>query len=244
MSSGQRPSENSPAAHVLTWARTRKLKTWFERETTSTNAVAKATDVSAPTVFLTESQTAGRGRGSHTWSTPHGALLSTWAFVLSYPPQPILSPLVGLALFEASLRAFPDLSFSLKAPNDLYIGDKKVAGLLIENVFVNGFVQCMIGLGFNAGEAPADVDSATGLALHAETTKPGETYNWPAFLDAWYDGVLFALESARHPELPPEVRVRLRDALNSHPLQKEKILRVGALGQIQTPSQTIDWQAL
>lgn len=228
------------AGHVLEWARGRKLDTWFAPETTSTNAIAKAETIRAPKLFLTEKQTAGRGRGTHTWTTPHDALLSTWTFPLTYAPQPILSPLIGLALFEAAVRAAPDLAFNLKAPNDLFLGDKKIAGLLIETVVTGAQVTCAIGLGFNAGDPPAGVDTATGLARHMQA----EALNWPAFLDAWYDGVTQALQHARKSELGADQRERLKNALNLHPLLKEGVLNVGPLGQIQTPTQLIDWHQL
>ena len=229
-------SEVAEAAR--SWAAERHFQVWFEPETTSTNAIAKESNLTSPKLFLTESQTAGRGRGTHTWTTPRGALLSTWAFPLSYAPQPILSPLIGLVLFDACNRAFPDVAFNLKAPNDLFVGDKKIAGLLIENVMMGSTVTCLIGLGFNAVEAPAGVDTSTGLVSHASTA------NWPAFFDAWYDGLLDALTSARHPELSETARERLCAALNLHPLLKENILNVGPAGQIQTPTQTLDWLSL
>jgi BirA family biotin operon repressor/biotin-[acetyl-CoA-carboxylase] ligase len=240
MTTAAAPRPNTTAEHVLDWARERKLDTWFAPETTSTNAVAKTETIRAPKLFLAEKQTAGRGRGDHTWTTPPNALLSTWAFSLTYAPQPILSPLVGLALFEAAMRAAPDLAFNLKAPNDLFLGDKKIAGLLIETVAVGTQVTCAIGLGFNAGDPPVGVDTATGLARHTQA----EALNWPGFLDAWYDGVLQALQLARKSELDVDRRERLKNALNLHPLLKEGVLNVGPLGQIQTPTQLIDWHQL
>jgi BirA family biotin operon repressor/biotin-[acetyl-CoA-carboxylase] ligase len=223
------------AAHVRQWAASRNLETWFAEETTSTNAVAKNETITAPKLFLTEKQTAGRGRGSHTWTTPANALLSTWAFPLAYAPQPILSPLIGLALFDAAKRAHDDLPWNLKAPNDLFLADKKIAGLLIETVMVGSNVTCCIGLGLNAGDAPADVPTATGL---------GRAMNWPAFLDAWFAGLTDALHQARESKLSSHARERLKSALNLHPLLKERVLNVGELGQIQTPSQVIDWHQL
>jgi len=227
---------HSTAAHVLAWAERRKLATWFSPETASTNSVAKSETIHAPKLYLTERQTAGRGRGDHTWTTPMNALLSTWSFPLTYAPQPILSPLIGLSLFDACKRACPDVAFNLKAPNDLFIGDKKVAGLLIETVMIGSSVTCAIGLGLNAGEAPNGVETATGLTPHE--------MNWPAFLDAWFDGVTTSLQLARRSELPDEARERIKIALNLHPLLKERVLNVGPLGQIQTPTKLIHWHEL
>ncbi len=248
--SEQSPSSPGSIADLtLNWAKANHFRTWFSRQTTSTNTVAKSRVSSAieksmvPTLFLTERQTAGRGRGEHTWSTPEGALLSTWSYPLAFAPQPILSPLVGLALFEACARAFPGVAFNLKAPNDLFVSDKKIAGLLIETVMMGDAVTCAVGLGFNAGETPASLATqAVGLAqcLPAEMIAA----QWPVFLSSWYEGLGEALSQARVSELAFGVRERLREALNLHPLLKESVLNVGPLGQIQTASRLIHWHEL
>lgn len=225
----------STAQQVLAWARSRNLATWFEAETSSTNTIAKSQAITEPKLFLTEKQTSGRGRGGHTWTTPANALLSTWSFPLKHAPQPILSPLIGLALFTAAKRAHEDRPFNLKAPNDLFLADKKIAGLLIENVMIGNEVTTNIGLGFNAGAAPVEVPTATGFE---------NEMNWPVFLDAWISGVRSALEASRNTTLTSDQREQLKDALNLHPLLKERVLNVGELGQIQTPTQLIHWHML
>src|SRR3989344_4221411 len=96
------------------WAQVQKLKTFHFPVVDSTNTKAKAEAFMADTlsehliVYFAEAQSSGRGRGTHTWSNanPGSQLLSTWSFI----------------------------NFNLKAPNDLYINDKKVGGLLIETV--------------------------------------------------------------------------------------------------------------
>lgn len=249
--SKQSPTLHSTAAVTLAWAQARGIDTWFSRETTSTNTIAKARVSGAgpsrsggvATLFLTERQTAGRGRGDHTWTTPPDALLSTWSFPLDFAPQPILSPLVGLALFNAAHSVFGEIAFNLKAPNDLYVGSQKIAGLLIETVMMGEAVTCAVGLGFNAGDAPdALASQATGLARHLSAD--AIRAHWPRFLDAWFDGLAQTFEAARLSELETETRARLAQALNLHPLLKEKVLNVGPLGQIQTSSRLIDWSEL
>ena len=239
---------NSTAERTLVWARDRGLATWFAKETTSTNSIAKShvaiSGVEAkPTLFLTEQQTAGRGRGDHSWITPHGALLSTWSYPLNFAPQPILSPLVGLALFTAARSAFPGLPFNLKAPNDLYIGHQKIAGLLIETVMMGPSVTCAVGLGFNAGDPPeALAASAAGLAKFLP--KEIIEQRWSIFLSAWIDGLEGAFASAKVSKLSEKAREHLLLALNLNPLLTEPALAVGELGQIQTSSRLINWHEL
>ena len=71
--------------------------------------------------------------------------------------QPTLSPLVGLALYKACSGTWPFLNWNLKAPNDLYISNKKVAGLLIETVTQGDDIRLLVGLGLNVLATPDQV---------------------------------------------------------------------------------------
>ena len=144
-------------------------------ETGSTNAdlVAEAKG-GAPsgTVLIANSQSAGRGRQGRTWSAPPGAGVAV--SVLLHPVD--LAParwgwlplLAGLSVAEA-LRQYPGLPALLKWPNDVLIGEGKVAGILTERVESPRGPAVVIGLGINVHltEAQLPVPSATSLALHA-----------------------------------------------------------------------------
>jgi BirA family transcriptional regulator, biotin operon repressor / biotin---[acetyl-CoA-carboxylase] ligase len=122
---------------ALNWSREKKFPTWSMAEMDSTNTAAKEWKFGAlppPVLFLAEKQTLGRGRGENKWISTEGALLSSWVFEMAFSPQPVLSPMTGLALFNALRKTWPNIAFRLKAPNDIYIGEKKVAGILIETV--------------------------------------------------------------------------------------------------------------
>lgn len=235
------------------WAINQSLKMQYDSQTESTNQNAKSDlnpltkpalfngPVSEPALYLTEKQTGGRGRGSNTWSSTPGQLLSTWSYALAFPPQPILSPLIGLATYEAATTAFPGVNFNLKAPNDLYIGDKKVAGLLVETVQTGADIVCAIGLGFNVSQAPQDL-APQATALSSATTVT-ET-NWSKFLSQLQTNFAQALKDSRSDLLRLEVRTRLVNALNLHPLLKDPVLEIDELGQILTPSRRILWHEL
>jgi hypothetical protein len=81
----------------------------------------------------------------------------------------VLAPLVGLALYEAAHKTWPDVAFNLKAPNDLYVHDKKIAGILIEAVLGGPSgrdIRVVVGLGFNVLSAPSEISHATCLKAH------------------------------------------------------------------------------
>lgn len=106
-------------------------------EVTSTADVArKLIDKRAPegTVVLAERQTAGRGRMGRSWETPAGTAIAL--SVVLYPPfPPSKMPLLSLATGVAAARAVESVCGSgvdLKWPNDIYMGGKKLGGVLVE----------------------------------------------------------------------------------------------------------------
>jgi BirA family transcriptional regulator, biotin operon repressor / biotin---[acetyl-CoA-carboxylase] ligase len=130
-------------------------------------------------LFTTDQQTHGRGRGANTWLDQQlpGQFFSTWALQLRQSPQPLWSPRVGLALYKAVKMAFNSDLLSLKAPNDLYLDEKKIAGLLIESVSQGDQHWIFIGLGLNLYASPSL--STAGALLDRQP----EENRWNNFLN-------------------------------------------------------------
>lgn len=100
-------------------------------------------------VILTDSQTAGKGRLGRQWldRSGHNALTST----ILYPVFPLylLVMIASLAVVEA-ITDTCDVTANIKWPNDVLIGDKKVAGILIETSRINGGqLAAIVGIGVN-----------------------------------------------------------------------------------------------
>ena len=157
-------------------------------------------------------------------------------------PQPIFSPLVGLALYESVRAVWPEIDFNLKAPNDLYIGRQKTAGLLIETVDRGATRHTVVGLGLNVAAAPHGLETATCLAEHWRNAADPET--WSRFLDGFYDRLALAVREGQRETLSPEARERLLEALNKHPLLREPILGVDEFGQLRSASRVVYWHEL
>lgn len=233
------------------WSQTSGLSTWFEKETHSTNAVAKQTPLSetpAIELYVTDHQTAGRGRNNNQWNESDdfgGALLSSWVFPRASAPSPILSPLVGLAVMKAFQQTWPFLNWNLKAPNDLYLGSKKVGGLLIENVENKNYQRFIVGFGFNVFSQP-HLETATHLAheLHQHDQSLAVTLaEWTQALDRLL--LEFTLVASRSDvTLSPNDQASLLWALNRHPLLKEKYVAMSGEGSLHTASKTIHWSDL
>jgi BirA family biotin operon repressor/biotin-[acetyl-CoA-carboxylase] ligase len=118
----------------------------------------------AGTLVIADEQTAGRGRGGKSWQSAPGAGL--WMTLIERPRDAsgigVLSLRVGLAAAGA-LDRFAAEPIRVKWPNDLYVDDDKVAGILVEARWREQSVEWVaIGLGVNVAE-PAGVELATGL---------------------------------------------------------------------------------
>lgn len=228
------------------WARKSGVESWYQAETGSTNTVAKNEKLAGSDrifAFFTDHQTEGRGRGANSWSSDSGQnLLCTWANIGFRPPQPILTPLLGLALWRALSSSFPQVSFALKAPNDIYVEDKKLAGILVEVVSEKKLFKLVVGLGLNVFSSP--VDTATSLALVLKSQQIELNLNlWRDFLDRWLLELSLVLTS-RPTEISANDRAALAFALNRFYLLPEKIDHVEANGNLVSASKTILWSDL
>ena len=116
---------------------------------------------SEPTLLVAERQSAGRGRLGRTWHSAPGDSL-TFSLGLPYAPQQWsgLSLAVGLALAEA---LHPDIG--LKWPNDLWLHERKLGGILIEAATSAERSQLVVGVGLNIRPRPADGLSTPPAAL-------------------------------------------------------------------------------
>jgi BirA family transcriptional regulator, biotin operon repressor / biotin---[acetyl-CoA-carboxylase] ligase len=117
-------------------------------------------------VLVAEEQTAGRGRLGRTWSAPAGAAL-TFSVLLrpsGVPPARLgwLPLLTGVAVATA-VRAQAGVPASLKWPNDVLVGERKLAGILAE---AHGDAV-VVGVGLNVTPRPAElpVPAATSLLI-------------------------------------------------------------------------------
>src|SRR5215475_574813 len=115
-------------------------------------------------VLATESQTAGKGRQGRVWQTRPGTALT---FSVLLRPDPVPQPargwlplLAGVAVVHA-LGQVSGLDARLKWPNDVLVGQRKLAGILAEQAA--GTVVVGIGVNLLGGERDLPVPSATSL---------------------------------------------------------------------------------
>jgi len=149
-------------------------------ETASTNDDARrAAAAGAPhgATFIADAQTAGRGRGGHSWHSPPGENL-----YLSIVLRPAVAPAdiapitlaIGLAVARVVARRLPHAAtIALKWPNDVFAGAHKLAGVLVEGQLRGDRLTSLVaGIGLNVGTRsfpPELAERATSLALAGAT---------------------------------------------------------------------------
>jgi BirA family transcriptional regulator, biotin operon repressor / biotin---[acetyl-CoA-carboxylase] ligase len=143
---------------------------WVFPELESTNTWLKtATGVfENGAICLTDRQIKGRGQHHRRWISEPCANL-TWSYYLRPDSQDRLF-LLTLACIHAVANVLErdfQLSTHIKWPNDLFVGGKKVAGVLAEAVFIgNHLDRFIIGIGLNVNQAsfPDDLPHAASLS--------------------------------------------------------------------------------
>ncbi len=146
--------------------------------TGSTNAVvAERARAGEPhgLVVAAEEQVAGRGRQGRTWDSPPRAGL-TFSVLLrpSLEPRHLgWVPLWGGVAVARAVREVGELDAVLKWPNDVLVGDRKVAGLLAEAV--DGGVVLGIGLNVTTRRDELPHEQASSLLLEGAAVTDRET---------------------------------------------------------------------
>jgi len=116
------------------------------------------------TVCVAEGQTAGKGRQGKKWHSPFGVniyLSLYWNFSCKLHDLSGLSLAVGLAVLDALKMLAPlPPALGIKWPNDLWVKDKKLGGILIESVGSNVKADVVIGIGLNVDMSSLENASA------------------------------------------------------------------------------------
>lgn len=140
------------------------------------------------TVVRTAFQTAGRGQQGNGWESERGQnLLFSTRLKTSLPAdeQWSINMLVAVALYKTLHAKLSTLNakLSIKWPNDLYWGDKKLAGILIEHTLSGGRIaDSIVGIGLNLNQTLWRSDAPNPVSLKQIT---GEEYDAEHMMQAF-----------------------------------------------------------
>lgn len=144
----------------------------FLEECNSTNSYALdvfgKSNIAEGTIILTEHQRHGRGQRGNAWESEAGSnltfsviLLPKW---LDLKLQFILTKLVSVSIVQM-LSTYRDVAAEIKWPNDIYVGEQKICGVLVENIVQNGAIKAsVIGVGLNVNQKDFEYDRAISLS--------------------------------------------------------------------------------
>ncbi|WP_454627951.1 biotin--[acetyl-CoA-carboxylase] ligase [Bradyrhizobium cenepequi] len=214
-----------------------RLAAFDQIGSTNAEAITRAREGErGPIWFVTPEQTAGRGRRQRAWIAPRGNLASSILEVMNVSPAvaATLGFAAGLALetalqkvsVEAALRlgGADALKFSLKWPNDVLAGDKKLAGILLEaEAVADGGLAVVVGIGTNVVGAPEGTPTpatslaALGVHISAEELFTALSEAWVEFRGIWDRGRGFSeirrLWLERAARLGEKVAIRTGNAI-------------------------------
>lgn len=130
-------------------------------------------------IVVAYDQTAGRGQRGNTWESESGKNLT---FSFHFEPgdiapsmQFVISEAMALAV-KKTLAQF-GIDAKVKWPNDIYVGEKKICGILIENSIMGSrIIDCVVGAGINVNQErffsdapnPVSMKQLTGMEYHTE----------------------------------------------------------------------------
>lgn len=184
------------------WTQVRVVRT---TPSTSADVAAEArAGAGEGLVVATDHQSAGRGRLDRRWEAPPGASLAVSVLLdpgaVRADRWPWLPLLAGVAL-RGALRDDCGLDARLKWPNDVLVGGRKLAGILVERVDTPGGPVAVVGIGLNVSMTAEQlpVPQATSLLLEGATRLEPERV-LVAVLESFGAAYTRWIESAGDPE--------------------------------------------
>jgi len=132
----------------------------FRENLSSSNSFAalflKENKVQEGTIIYTNFQTAGRGQAGNTWESKDGKnllmSLILYPFMIKPADQFIISKIISLGICDYLNQYTTNIS--IKWPNDIYVNNDKIAGILIEASVIRDEIENMIvGIGLNVNQS-------------------------------------------------------------------------------------------
>ena len=152
---------------------------WLDVAESSNDEARKAIDsLDNLSVVAVRCQTSGRGQGTNSWESAPGENL-TFSIVLKdldiLPNQQIaISQITALSVVK--FLELHGIDAKIKLPNDIYVGSRKICGILIENSLCGNKIRwSIIGIGINVNQTvfPTHLPNPTSILLETGIHGPG-----------------------------------------------------------------------
>jgi len=151
-------------------------------------------------VVITDSQTAGKGRQGRRWVDVYGCNVLSSIVLRPLFPLYLLVMIASLAVVEAIQEICGEhgMTATIKWPNDVLIGDRKVAGILVETSHDRaGHLIAIVGIGVNVnGRLPSQQGAVPEMAALTATATTLETvYGQPVRREMFLAALLRHIEA-------------------------------------------------
>ncbi|MDE6638026.1 MAG: biotin--[acetyl-CoA-carboxylase] ligase [Muribaculaceae bacterium] len=178
-------------------------------EVDSTNAyiMRNVRDLEAPVMVTAYRQTAGQGQRGNSWEAEPGKNLTFSVFYrpAGLPPMAQFSMSEAVALAVVDFLANHGIEAKVKWPNDIYVDDRKICGILIRHsVMGDAVTYSVIGVGIDVNQTLFLSDAPNPVSMKQIT---GKTYDLSVLKKEIADIIEHRLESIND----PEQRVMLHD---------------------------------
>lgn len=192
-------------------------------QTTSTNDDAREAKYLHGDIIWAERQTAGRGQRGHKWDSAEGQNL-TFSLVLEPKFLPVgeqflLCEAVALALTDTFAQF--GIEAHIKWTNDIYVGDKKLVGILIEHSYSGPTLsRTIVGIGINVNQTEFDPALPNPISMALAT---GHSFERSEVLEAFQTHIAnryTQLECGEKETLQQTYRERMYRLGERHPFRR------------------------
>lgn len=163
---------------------------WYnELDSTNLQAIRDKENVDKMSVIAAKHQTAGKGQGDHIWLSPADENLM-FTITLKYGPEGFMDNinvsnevLIShvTAITVTQVLAAHGIDSRVKLPNDIYVGMKKICGILIKHTLKGKYLtDSIIGIGLNVNQTVFDPNLPNPTSMKIESK---ENYNIDSLLN-------------------------------------------------------------
>ena len=142
---------------------------WLKSTDSTNSELRRRLDQSGNlTIVAAEMQSAGRGQGDHTWHSAPGQNL-TFSILLKHNCLKASDALAVTSIMALGIRDYlrtKGVEPWIKWPNDIWVGEKKICGILVENTINSGMIEFSIvgvGLDLNQTDWPSELPNPVSL---------------------------------------------------------------------------------
>ncbi len=168
-------------------------------DSTSSHLAGIAEGCAHGTAVMARVQTAGRGQRGNSWEAEPGMNITLSLLLRPEGIEParqfIISQAVSLAIVEMLDSFIGADAVSIKWPNDIYVNDSKIAGILIENVISGSAIsRSIVGVGLNVNQTEFLSDAPNPVSL--KQLLPKVDFNVDVLAEAMVSDILGKVDQA------------------------------------------------